>query len=231
MGRSRARTGLRLHPGAFTAENDMPNQFPPRMSPLLPDDWGADARDAISAFPSARDFVLSHHQSADARGTNGVGIVLSHPALAKAFFTFNNHVATASSVSSRVRELLILRVSWLRRSEYEFVQHIVLGGRAGLSEADIERVQLGPDAPGWDPIDAELVRAVDELLADARIQDATWARLGAHFSTTQLMDIVFAVGCYEILAMAFKTFGAQLESGVKPLDPTVRERMHRQETR
>jgi len=209
----------------------MPNQFPPRMSPLLPPEWDAEVRDAMSVFPSARDFVLSHHQSADSRGVNGVGIILRHPALAKAFLTFNSHVATASSVSARVRELLILRVSWLRRSEYEFVQHIVLGRRAGLSDPDIERTQFGPDAPGWGPVDADLVRAVDELLADARIQDATWERLAARFSATELMDIVFSVGCYEILAMAFNTFGAQMESGVEPLDPVVRERMHRQVSR
>ena len=209
----------------------MSNQFPPRISPLLPPEWDADIRDAMSVFPSARDFVVSHHQTADNRGVNGVGIMLRHPALAKAFFTFNNHVATASSVSVRVRELLILRVSWLRRSEYEFAQHIVLCRRAGLSDADIERIQFGPDAPGWDPMDADLIRVVDELLAEARIQDATWKRLAAHFSTTELMDMVFLVACYEILAMAFNTFGAQLESGAEPLDPVVWERMHRRDSR
>ena len=209
----------------------MPNQFPPRISPLLPPEWDADVLDAMSVFPSARDFVLSHHESADSRGVNGVGVLLRHPALAKAFFAFNNHVAKASSVSTRVRELLILRVSWLRRSEYEFIQHIVLGKRAGLSDADIERVQFGPDAPGWNPVDVDLLRAVDELLAEAKILDETWKRLAAHFSTTELMDMVFAVGCYEILALAFNTFGPQLEPGVEPLDPVVRERMHRQESR
>jgi alkylhydroperoxidase family enzyme len=209
----------------------MPNQFSPRVSPLLPPEWDADVRDAMSVFPSARDFVLSHHQSADGRGVNGVGVILRHPALAKAFLTFNNYVATASRLSARVRELLILRVSWLRRSEYEFVQHVVLGRRAGLSDADIERIQVGPSTPGWDPVDADLVRAVDELVAAARIEDATWNRLAAHFSATELMDIVFAVGCYEMLAMAFKTFGTELESGVEPLDSVVLERMHRQQPR
>src|SRR5678815_4641864 len=71
----RACLGRRLHPGAFTAENAMPNQFPPRMSPLLPPEWDAEVRDAMSVFPSARDFVLSHHQSVDSRGVNGVGII------------------------------------------------------------------------------------------------------------------------------------------------------------
>jgi alkylhydroperoxidase family enzyme len=157
--------------------------------------------------------------------------VLQHPALAKAFLTFNNHVATASSVSKRIRELLILRISWLRRSEYEFVQHVVLGRRAGLSDAEIERLQQGPDAPGWEPQDAALVRAVDELHANARIEDATWAQLAAAFSTQELMDIVFAVGCYDVLAMVFKTFGTQLEMGVEPLDSAVRARMHAREAK
>jgi alkylhydroperoxidase family enzyme len=162
---------------------------------------------------------------------HGLGIILRHPALAKAFLAFNNHVAVASSVSKRIRELLILRIRWLRRSEYEFLQHVVLGRNAGLSEAELERVQLGPDAPGWDPIDADLMRAVDELHADARIQDTTWTRLSLQFSTTQLMDIVFTVGCYELLAMAFKTFGAQLEPCLDPLEPAVRARMHTQQSR
>ncbi|HMJ51325.1 MAG TPA: carboxymuconolactone decarboxylase family protein [Polyangiaceae bacterium] len=209
----------------------MPNQFPPRVSPLLPPEWDADMEDAVSAFPSARDFVLSRYLAGGARGMHGLGVILRHPALAKAFLTFNNHVAVASSVSKRIRELLILRISWLRRSEYEFTQHVVLGKNAGLTEAELERVQLGAEAPGWDPIDADLLRAVDELHTDARIQDATWTRLSAHFSTTQLMDIVFAVGCYEVLAMVFKTFGAQLEPSVDPLDPAVRARLHSLESR
>jgi len=204
---------------------------PPRIQPLLPPDWDAAADDAISAFPHARQFVLSHYQAPGARGLHGVGILLQHAALAKAFLAFNNHIASTSSLSKRVRELLILRVSWLRRSEYELVQHIVLARNAGLSDAEIERVQLGPEAPGWDPVEAALVRAVDELHADARIGEATWTLLSAHFDQHQRMDLVFTVGCYDTLAMAFKTFDAQLEPGVDALDPAVRARLHAQKSR
>lgn len=206
----------------------MQNDIASRIEPVLPPDWTPTVLDAVSAMPSARDFVLSTHKQSGARGMHGIGVMLAYPALAKAFLAFNNHVATASSVSRRVREILILRISWLRRAEYEFVQHVVLGLRAGLSETEIERIQLGPDAPGWDAVDADLVRAVDELHADACISEATWSRLSIHFSVPQLMDIVFTVGCYDLLAMVFKTFGVQLEPGVEPLDPAVRARMHAQ---
>jgi 4-carboxymuconolactone decarboxylase len=200
----------------------------PRVSPVLPGDWDAAAYDALSAFPSGRDFVLARWQTGGAQGMHGLGAMLRHPALAKAFLTFNNHIATASTVSKRIRELLILRIGWLRRAEYEFVQHLILGRQAGLTAAELERVQLGPDAPGWEPEDADLLRAVDELHAEACIQDSTWARLAARFDTAQLLDIIFTVGCYDALAMVFKTCGVALEPGLEPLEPRARARMYAQ---
>lgn len=209
----------------------MADQFPQRLAPVLPPQWDEQVRDAAGAFPSGRDFVLAHYRDADggARGANGFGVLLNYPALAKAFLTFNQHVAIASTLSKRQRELVILRISWLRRSEYEFVQHLVVGRNAGLSDAELERVQRGPDAAGWDAPDADLVRATDELHAHARIGDATWQRLSAALRQEQLMDLVFLVGCYDVLAMVFKTFGVQLEQGVQALSPAEQARMHAKE--
>jgi alkylhydroperoxidase family enzyme len=157
---------------------------------------------------------------------NGLGTMLQHPALAKAFLTFNNHVSTTNTLSKRIRELLILRIGWLRHSEYEFAQHLVLGARAGLSDADLERVQIGADAAGWDPVEADLIRAVDELHANANIEEATYARLCAHFDTQQLLDLVFTVGCYDLMSMAFNTFRVALEPCTEPMSPAMRARMY-----
>ncbi len=206
----------------------MQNESPPRIAPLLPTCWDDEILDALGAFPKSLEFVLSRWTAGgvDARGMHVLGVMALHPPLAKAFMTFNAHVSGASTLPVRVRELAILRISWLRRAEYEFVQHVILGLRAGLSEAEIERVQRGPDAPDWETADAELLRAVDELNSDACIGDATWERLGSRFDTAQIMDLVFLVGCYEVLAMAMKSFRVQLEAGVAPLDASVAARMH-----
>ena len=197
----------------------------PRVPLVLPPDWDAAVHDAVSVFPHVRDFILSNWPNGDARGLNGVAAMLNHPVLSKAFLTFNHHVATTSTLSKRIRELLILRIGWLRRSEYEYMQHVVLGKRAGLTDEEIERIQQGPDAAGWDPIDADLVRAVDELNTFACIQDETWGRLSRNFSTEQMMDIVFAVGCYEIMAMVFNSFKVPFDPGVEPMAPEVKARM------
>ena len=199
----------------------MSNETAPRLVPVLPGDWDETTHQALGAFPQARDFVFSRWQAGTVgvRGMHGLGMLVHNPALAKAFLTFNAHVARTPSLSARVRELVILRISWLRRSEYEFIQHVVIARSVGLTDADIDRIELGPDALGWEPEDADIVRAVDELHGQARIGDETFARLSKRFDTAELIDLVFAIGCYEIMAMAFNTFDIQLEAGVDRSTP------------
>jgi alkylhydroperoxidase family enzyme len=120
-----------------------------------------------------------------------------------------------STLPPRERELLILRIGWLCQAEYEWGQHVIFAKAAGLTDAEIARIKDGPDAPGWAPFDAALLRAADELHTDAFISDATWGALSQRYKTEQLMDVVFAVGQYNLVSMALNTFGVQLDKGVK----------------
>jgi alkylhydroperoxidase family enzyme len=138
------------------------------------------------------------------KGLNALGTLARHPALTRAFNTFNGHVQFATTLSPRQRELLILRVATLRHSEYEWAQHVVLAGDAGLSEQEIARV-------AWSSLERAMLAAVDELVAEATVTDATWAALAAELDQQQLMDLVFTVGAYETLAMAFRSFGVELD--------------------
>lgn len=143
----------------------------------------------------------------------------NHPALAKRWLVFGNHVLAKSTLPARERELLILRIGWLCRAGYEWGQHVVIGKASGLTDEEIARIAKGPDAPGWSAPDRALLRAVDELHADAFVSDATWAELAGRFSTQQLMDLVFTVGQYNLVSMALNTFGVQPEPGLPRLPP------------
>ena len=77
----------------------------------------------------------------------------------------------------------------------------------------------GPDAPVWEPRDAALLRAVDEIDTDRYVSDATWKLLAEHLDRQQLMDLVFTVGNYDLLCMAFNTFGLRLDPGQEGFPP------------
>ncbi|MCX5045417.1 carboxymuconolactone decarboxylase family protein [Aldersonia sp. NBC_00410] len=152
-------------------------------------------------------------------GANLLGTLAVHPDLARSFLEFNGHILYGATISARVRELLVLRVASVRQADYEWAQHTLLAGDAGLTPEEIARVTDGPDAVGWSPSDRSLLRAADEMVFDGFVSAPTWQELAAEYDDRQLMDIVFTVGAYELLAKALRTFGVEPEPDLVPYLP------------
>jgi alkylhydroperoxidase family enzyme len=185
----------------------------PRIPPLPPGEWPPEMRAALAALrPENPRHPSPPPDPNRPKALNALGMLAQHPTLTHAFNTFNGHILFNSTLTPRERELVVLRVAAVRGSDYEWAQHVVLAGDAGLDADDIARIAEGPDAEGWGVLDAAMLRAVDELIADALISDDTWAALSSELDRQQLMDLVFTVGAYELLAMAFKSFGVQLDA-------------------
>lgn len=175
----------------------------PRVAPLPESEWDDEVRG-----------LLAGTGLGGGRPLHIFTTLAHHPKLLKRWLVFGSHLLAKSTLPARERELAILRVGWLCRAEYEWGQHVLIARGSGLSEEEIERVARGPDAPGWDAFDATLLRAVDELHADAFVGDATWRALAARYDVRQLLDFVFTVGQYTLVSMALNTLGVQRDPGV-----------------
>ena len=183
-----------------------------RITPLPPNEWPAEMRAALAAIrPANPRHPFPSREPGRPKGLNVLGMLARYPALAQAFNTFNGHILFGTALSPRQRELLVLRVAAVRQAIYEWKQHVVLAADAGLTPAEVARIEEGPDTAGWSPLDAAMLTAVDELLRDALITDATWDVLAAELDVEQLMDLVFTVGAYDALAMAFRSFAIPLD--------------------
>lgn len=174
----------------------------PRLEPLAEEKWDDETREMLERLKM------------DGRVLNIFRTLAANPKLLKHWLVFGNHILYKSTLPPRERELLILRIGWLCRAEYEWGQHVVIGKRVGLSDDEIARIKEGPDAAGWSEFDATLLRAVDELRAQAFISDAVWNALAATYDTRQLLDLIFTVGQYNMVSMALNTLGVRLDEGV-----------------
>jgi alkylhydroperoxidase family enzyme len=188
----------------------------PRLSPLPPDQWPPEMKDALAALrpPDAR-HPFPPRDPGRPKGLNVLGTLARHPSLTRAYHTFNGHVLFATTLTLRHRELLILRVATVRQCAYEWRQHVVLAGDAGLAPDEVDRIADAPDAPDWSPLERAMLLAVDELIGDARISAATWQVLAGELDEHQLMDLVFTVGAYDQLAMAMLSFGIELDDDLR----------------
>jgi len=188
----------------------------PRIEPLTAETLDDKALAALQVgFPGAADRYLSGAPDAPPFPTV-LGLMLNHPKLAAPWFAYNNVLLYDPAITARQRELAILRVAWLARGTYEWLQHVRLGQQAGITDAELDAIAEGPDAGSWAPLEADLLRAVDELMGDARISDDTWNRLSEHFDTRQLMELTFVVGSYLTLAFVFNSADLPLDEGLDP---------------
>ena len=140
-----------------------------------------------------------------------------HPGLFRKWLPFGGKLL-AGKLPPRERELMILRTGWRCQAEYEWGQHVVIGKAAGITDEEIERIKAGPDDPAWDPFDATLLRATDELHDDSCISDATWAALAERYDDRQLIEVAMVVGHYHLVSFALNSFGVQREPGVPGFD-------------
>ena len=133
------------------------------------------------------------------------------------------YIRTGSTLSGRLREMLILRIGWLCGAEYEWAQHAPIARREGLTADEVRDVAVGPDATGWSPLDAAVLRAVDELHRDDTVSDSTWATLAESYGEHELIDIVITVAGYRMVSMVLNSIGVQRERGTESF-PDVERR-------
>ncbi len=178
----------------------------PRVMPLEADQWSDEATAMLQPFVK------------QGRVFNIFKTLANHPALAKRWMVFANHILGKSSLSVRDRELVILRIGYLCQAGYEWGQHVQIARQAGMSDEEIRSCKTGPETPGISELDQLLLKATDELHADAHVSDETWAGLSKTYDTHQMMDLVFTIGQYNLVSMALNSFGVQLDEGLPGWD-------------
>jgi alkylhydroperoxidase family enzyme len=191
----------------------------PRIAPLPVEEWDDEAVTALrTAFgEQAATGLLA--QGAEARPVpNVLTTMMRHPALSGPFLVYNQVLLRKPTLDPRARELMILRVAWRARAPYEWIQHVRIARSLGFTDAELEAIAFGADAEVWSELEADLLAATDELLDAYRIADDTWARLAAQLDEPQLIELAFVVGTYTCLAMAFNTFGLELDLDLHTVD-------------
>lgn len=98
-------------------------------------------------------------------------------------------------LSPRLRELAVLRVGDLAKSEYEFSKHSEVGLRAGLRKEQIESIHDWESSPEFDEEERSVLAYTDEVERDIKVKDETFARLRSFLSECALVELTVAI-CY-----------------------------------
>lgn len=177
-----------------------------RIGHVPKDEWTDDHREVFAFWgePNAWE---------EGSKTNILNVMGNHPDLGKVYNIWGKHFLMNNTLSTRVLEIIVLRVAVKAESLYEWHNHVGYGMNAGLSLDEIAAIRDYPEGGDWSEIEDAVICAVNELMDQNVISDATWQRLAAELDTRQMMDLVFTTGHYVMTSWALSSFRVPVEGG------------------
>jgi len=105
-------------------------------------------------------------------------------------------------ISLREREIVIDRTCALAGCEYEWGVHVsAFAAAAGLTPAEIAATTSDDgEAASWSEAERALIAAADALHRRARLSEAEFAALRAHYDKAQVLEIIMLCGFYRTVA-------------------------------
>lgn len=132
------------------------------------------------------------------RNTNLHKLLVNSPEMARAFGGMGGYIRFRSTLDARLRELAILQVGWLERSEYEFTHHVKIGREFGVTDADIEAMMAETEGrpSTLEPLARAVLRGAREMAHGLAMSAATFAEIKAHLSNEHMTDLVLTIAFY-----------------------------------
>ncbi len=87
--------------------------------------------------------------------------------------------------------------------------HLRTSVRSGLSPDMYDPIKRGADDPYFTAFESTVIRATEELVADKTISETNWQILSSEWSKQQLLDFMFTVGCYVMVAGVMNSAGVE----------------------
>ena len=144
------------------------------------------------------DQVAPEYRDMLKRNTNLHKLLVNSPDMARAFNGMGSYIRFKSKLDPRLRELAILQVGWMEKSEYEFTHHVKIGREFGVTDADIEAMMVETEGKpsSLEPLARLILKGAREMVRELAMSQASFAAIKAHLSDARMTDLVLTIAFY-----------------------------------
>jgi 4-carboxymuconolactone decarboxylase len=146
---------------------------------------------------------------------------LLSPGTALGYLDMVDAEAKNSSLSKRVREVVILSVGAVWKSGYEIYAHSAIGRTVGLSEMDVEALAAGDLPAGLAEEEKIAQRYARQLALEHRVDGGLYAEAEQTFGLRGLADMVYLIGIYQIVCAFLNAFEVPVPGAAAAASPSV----------
>jgi alkylhydroperoxidase family enzyme len=133
-------------------------------------------------------------------------VMLLTPEVGNAVQQVGAKIRFATALTARERELAILAVAGVLRSDFERLAHEPAALRAGLTQAQVNAVLSGQVPGGLDGDEPLVCQLAQVMTADRTLADEDYEAGVAGLGKERLAELTWLVGYYSALALALSVF-------------------------
>ncbi len=132
-------------------------------------------------------------------------------------------------MTDEMREIVILRVGYLRDSEYEVVNHLRVARLIGMTPERVAALRPGQDQVPFTSEERDVLRFVDEVVGEGGASQEAFDAVAAFMSPPEMIELTVVIGVYTLVAQFCATFDIEDEeipiadTGIEDIKRAVRK--------
>jgi 4-carboxymuconolactone decarboxylase len=139
-------------------------------------------------------------------------MLLNSPALAESWFNHSNAVRWKTSLDGRLREIVIIRMGHLAKSQYvlrQYVPSLALADGMTLEECDALADWRATSL--FSARERAALAYTDTMTRDIEVPDPVFAEVKRHFDDRQIVELTVLIGTYNMNARVLQALRLDLE--------------------
>ena len=157
-----------------------------------------------------------YERMARERGTGNIWLaVANHPKICDAMVSLAGALRNDTIFERRYRELGVLMVGLVTKSDYEFDHHWNSALHAGVRREQLENLAQFETSPHFTDQERAVLRFSKEATENGMVSDTTWNTLRGFFDVRQAMEVVLTVAWYNCVVRILLPLQIEHEPGFK----------------
>lgn len=169
--------------------------------------------DAIAGGPRAAGPQAFRLTDQDGRLEGPFNAMLVSPGVGLALQELGAAVRYRTTLSDRAREIAILALAALRRSDFEWYAHERVGRRAGLTEDELSAMLAGHTPASLSPEESVLLQTTRMLATAGDLGDDDFTVAETYLGREKVAELVVLVGYYDLLGLTLRIWRTPLPAG------------------
>jgi 4-carboxymuconolactone decarboxylase len=139
-------------------------------------------------------------------------MLLNSPALAESWFNHSNAVRWKTMLDGRLREIIIIRMGHLTKSQYVLRQHVPsLALADGLSLEECDALADWRASKLFSASERAALAYADTMTRNISVPDAVFAEVKRHFDSRRIVELTVLIGSYNMNARVMQALELDLE--------------------